>query len=315
MTSAAPAEAAPSMQRERIVNFLHKIIPAVLTSLTFSLSLPACAAPPAVDTQLDIIAHSKEVWNRDISLTEQMWHLGKEKTAWSDDMSRISYAVTDLDANGRLELLIRGLYFDVSAFLEAKAAGLGEPALQAMTAMTSIPRGIDSYVYEISADGTQLEPVRTDIPPADYTITPDLSYLWGHNVPMVMIDGNRVYHIDTWIRTGRRDGREESMHQYQQVFLKDGILHVSAVAAKYSYADSSSANQPGFVDASAVFYVPYIMHADPYGSEFQAFLADFLPSRGNPTKAAIQWKPYAELDRNPRQALADSWQGFSYGDR
>ena len=244
-----------------------------------------------------------------------MWHLGKEKTAWSDDMSRISYAVTDLDANGRLELLIRGLYFDVSAFLEAKAAGLGEPALQAMTVMTSIPRSIDSYVYEISADGTRLEPVRTDIPPADYTITPDLSYLWGHNVPMVMIGGNRVYHIDTWIRTGRRNGREESMHQYQQVFLKDGILHVSAVAAKYSYADSSSANQPGFVDASAVFYVPYIMHADPYGSEFQTFLADFLPSRGNPTKAAIQWKPYAELDRNPRQALADSWQGFSYGDR
>lgn len=105
------------------------------------------------------------------------------------------------------------------------------------------------------------------------------------------------------------------MHQYQQVFLKDGILHVSAVAAKYSYADSSSANQPGFVDASAVFYVPYIMNADPYGSEFQAFLADFLPSRSNPTKAAIQWKPYAELDRNPRQALADAWQGFSYGDR
>ena len=144
------------MQRERIVNFLHKIIPAVLTSLTLSLSLPACAAPPAVDTQLDIIAHSKEVWSRDISLTEQMWHLGKEKTDWSDDMSGISYAVTDLDANGRLELLIRGLYFDVSAFLEAKAAGLGEPALQAMTAMTSIPRSIDSYVYEISADGTSL---------------------------------------------------------------------------------------------------------------------------------------------------------------
>ena len=167
------------MQRERIVNFLHKIIPAVLTSLTLSLSLPACAAPPAVDTQLDIIAHSKEVWSRDISLTEQMWHLGKQKTAWSDDMSRISYAVTDLDANGRLELLIRGLYFDVSAFLEAKAAGLGEPALQAMTAMTSIPRSIDSYVYEISADGLyerifrrQTTPSRPTFPTCGGTMSP-----------------------------------------------------------------------------------------------------------------------------------------------
>ena len=280
---------------------LKKTILAALAalSLTASAAPAPAAAAPSPEAQLQMIAEAEPLWKDEFVAR---WDEGQTPHPYLMRFNRrLTYiAVTDLDHNGRLELLVRHAMtlMDISG---PHAAGV-----------VDIPIDISLSAYEISADG-RLERLRSE----NGYDWPDLMNLQ----PLSEIDehGTRWHHVRT-VTVSRSDyftGNAPSYSytaSYQRVALYHGTLRCQLLAVeKGSYRDVDSPSTCRKIHVSASVFDGDPAHTNMSGREFQqtdlyqTFDEALLPA------SSIRWVSGDELNRNPCEALAASWAGFVYG--
>ena len=258
----------------------------------------ACAfADPEV--QLDTIANAEPLWKDEFVAR---WDAGQTPHPYLMRFNRrlTHIAVTDLDANGRLELLVRHAMtlMDISG---PHAAGV-----------VDIPIDISLSAYEISADG-RLERLRAE----NGYDWPDLMNLQ----PLSEIDehGTRWHHVRT-VTVSRgscftdNDPSYTYTASYQRVALDHGTLRCQLLAVeKGSYRDVDSPSTCRKIHVSASVFDGDPAHTNMSGRQFQqTYLYQTFDEALLPP-SSIRWVSGDELNRNPREALAASWAGFVYG--
>lgn len=280
---------------------LKKTILAALAALSLTASAAPApgAAAPSPEAQLQMIAEAEPLWKDEFVAR---WDEGQTPQPYLMRFNRrlTHIAVTDLDHNGRLELLFRHAMtlMDISG---PHAAGV-----------VDIPIDISLSAYEISADG-RLERLRAE----NGYDWPDLMNLQ----PLSEIDehGTRWHHVRT-VTVSRSDyftGNDPSYTytaSYQCVALDHGTLRCQLLAVeKGSYRDVDSPSTCRKSNVSASVFDGDPAHTNMSGRDFQqtnlyqAFDEALLPPN------SIRWVSGDELNRDPREALAASWQGFAYG--
>ena len=280
---------------------LKKTILAALAAL--SLTASAAPAPGAAalspEVQLQMIAEAEPLWKDEFVAR---WDEGQTPHPYLMRFNRrlTHIAVTDLDHNGRLELLFRHAMtlMDISG---PHAAGV-----------VDIPIDISLSAYEISADG-RLERLRAE----NGYDWPDLMNLQ----PLSEIDehGTRWHHVRT-VTVSRgscftdNDPSYSYTASYQCVALDHGTLRCQLLALeKGSYRDVDNPSTCRKIHVSASVFDGDPAHTNMSGRDFQQtdLYQAFDEARLPPN--SIRWVSGDELNRDPREALAAPWQGFAYG--
>ncbi len=214
------------------------------------------------------------------------------------------FAITDLDGNGRLELLFLQVTRD-GVPEAAESAGIKERS--AWEAIASVPVDRTLYGYEVSEDGQQLVPIA--ILYTDDEITPNLQYLDGTYRDAAR--GITYYAVSTLLRIGDAGFRVA----LQSVSLQNGSLQVQTFASKYgNYAIYQEQGTPEAVFDHAV---------DRNGraltqSDVDAVLkAQYSASGSGKLPALIGWRSLQmlrEAKMRPdgmKNLMLASWRGFS----
>ena len=86
--------------------------------------------------------------------------------------------------------------------MQKKPAGF----IKGMEHVSAVPIGVHAFIYEVTEDGTHLEPVKIDILNGDVTAdAPDLRKLqYVHEISAAM-GGARLYHIHTLVRENAKE--------------------------------------------------------------------------------------------------------------
>lgn len=281
------------------------LIGAALAALALTVS--ASAAPAAIDTeaQLDVMAASGVI-QEEINTLYHTWD-GILKSGMGKRSHYTFYAaVTDLNHNGRLELLISRhflnrdpLYYAGDDFSEEQKKGLHYLC-------DNYPSEVYGAAYEISADRTRLEPYAINNANTQF---PDLTRL---HIRGEKKDGVYVYSVDT-----QRMPRNES---WTSVTDRYGIVYDAQIIwAEVDLGVGTSAHAEGtagiYGEQVEPFYTSMNLlylnkDVDPYGSEAENFLHDHLDSGRR-----VNFVDWQALDTNTRTALATSWYGWAYEER
>ena len=278
---------------------------AALTALTVTASaaaapyaLPSTAAhikrPADANAQLNILANAEPLWKDEFVAR---WDAGQmpQPHLLNYDRSQTRFAVTDLDGNGRLELIFR------------HAAML--PAAEGITPypLRHIPTMVDMAVYEIGTDGRLARLPETE---NNYG-APDLAELYA--LHQINADNTRPYNIRTRTITEDEHGHYHYTVAYQQVAIVDGIVTCKLLAEENGYYNVYDIDRIEEVPVYASIYDGNPSHIEmPYAAFLQTgFCQDF--DRIYTPPSAVHWMTGDELNRDPREALAASWQGFVYG--
>ena len=282
-------------------NRLRKTIAAAtLAALALIMPAPApAAAAPSPEAQLQMIAEAEPLWKDEFVAR---WDEGQTPHPYLMRFNRrlTHIAVTDLDHNGRLELLFRHAMtlMDISG---PHAAGV-----------VDIPMDVSLSAYEISTDG-RLERLRAE----NSYDWPDLMNLG----PLSEIDehGTRWHHVRTvTVSRGSCFTDNDPLYtytaSYQRVALDHGTLRCQLLAVeKGSYRDVDSPSTCRKIHVSASVFDGDPAHTNMSGRDFQqtdlyqTFDEALLPP------SSIHWVSGDELNRDPHEALAASWAGFVYG--
>ena len=255
--------------------------------------------PADANAQLKIIAEAEPLWKDEFVAR---WDAGQTPQPHLMRFNRrlTHIAVTDLDANGRLELLVRHAMtlMDISG---PHAAGV-----------VDIPIDISLSAYEISADG-RLERLHAE----NGYDWPDLMNLQ----PLSEIDehGTRWHHVRT-VTVSRgscftdNDPSYTYTASYQRVALDHGTLRCQLLAVeKGSYRDVDSPSTCRKINVSASVFDGDPAHTNMSGRQFQqTYLYQTFDEALLPP-SSIRWVSGDELNRDPHEALAASWAGFVYG--
>lgn len=284
-------------------NRLRKTIAAAtLAALALVMPAPApaaAAAAPSTEAQLQMIAEAEPLWKDEFVAR---WDKGERPHPYLMRFNRslTHIAVTDLDHNGRLELLFRHAMtlMDISG---PHAAGV-----------VDIPIEVSLSAYEISADG-RLERLRAE----NGYDWPDLMNLQ----PLSEIDehGTRWHHVRTvTVSRGSCFTDNEPSYtytaSYQRVALDHGTLRCQLLALeKGSYRDVDSPAACRKVHVSAGVFDGDPAHTNMNERQFQqTYLYQTFDEALLP-ESSIHWVSGDELNRDPREALSASWRGFAYG--
>ncbi|MBP5200501.1 MAG: hypothetical protein J6Z82_07615 [Schwartzia sp.] len=212
------------------------------------------------------------------------------------------FAVTDLDRNGRIEIL----------FLQEMRNGVPEDAeprneneRSAWECIAAIPVSRKLYAYEISANGKRLDPVAVVF--TDEEIDPNLKFLNG-----AYRDTNRnitYYDVSTLTRVGNAGYRVAA----QSVSLQNGGLQIQTIATEFgNYGIYSEQGTPEAVFDHAV---------DRYGNSlsqgaFASAASDYAAGCEERFRARIGWRPVQALRESKilpngmKPLLLNSWQNF-----
>lgn len=281
---------------------LKKAFGAALAAL--SLTASAAAAPTAIDTeaQLDVIAASGVI-QEEINTLYHTWD-SILKSGMAERSHYTFYAaVTDLDRDGRLELLISRhflnkdpLYYAGDSISEEQQKGL-------QYLCENYPSQIYGAAYEISKDGTTLEPYAINNANTQF---PDLTrlHIRGKNT-----DGHYIYMVDTQ-RMPRDESWTSATDRYgivcdAQILWADVDLGVGTNAHAEGTASVHGEQVEPFYTSMKLLYLN--KDVDPYGSEAEAFLRNRLDSGRR-----VSFVSWQALDADARAALASSWHGWSY---
>ena len=281
---------------------LKKTIAAALALLTLtaaSVSAKSSTArhitsPAAAKKQLKIIAKAEPLWKDEFVAR---WDTGQtpQPHLLNYDHRQTRFAVTDLDGNGRLELLFRH-----AAMLPVAEGITPEP-------LRNIPTAIAMAVYEIGTDGRLARLPETE----NGYGAPDLTGLYA--LHQVNADNARRYNIHT--RTIREDehGHYSYTVAYQQIAIVNGIVTCRLLAEENGYYNVYDINRIEEVPLYASIYDGDPAHIEMRYEDFLQtdFYQDF--DRIYTPRSAVLWLDGDELNRNPREALRASWQGFAYG--
>ena len=282
---------------------LKKAFGAALAAL--SLTASAAAAPAAIDTeaQLDVMAASGVI-QQEINDQYHTWD-SILKSGMAERSHYTFYAaVTDLDRDGRLELLISRhflnkdpLYYAGDSISEEQQKGL-------QYLCENYPSQIYGAAYEISKDGTTLDPYAINNANTQF---PDLTrlHIRGKNT-----DGHYIYMVDTQ-RMPRDESWTSATDRYgivydAQILWADVDLGVGTNAHAEGTARVHGEQVEPFYTSMKLLYLN--QDVDPYGEEAEKFRRERL-DRGGRGVNFVSWE---ELDKDTRAALASSWHGWSY---
>ncbi len=284
---------------------LKKAFGAALAAL--SLTASAAAAPAAIDTeaQLDVMAASGVI-QQEINDQYHTWD-SILKSGMAERSHYTFYAaVTDLDHDGRLELLISRhflnkdpLYYAGDSISEEQQKGL-------QYLCDNYPSQVYGTAYEISKDGTTLEPYAINHANTQF---PDLTrlHIRGKNT-----DGHYIYMVDTQ-RMPRDESWTSATDRYgivydAQILWADVDLGVGTNAhAEGTASVHGEQVEPFYASMNLLYLNKYV---DPYGIEAEEFQRERL-DRGGRRVNFVDWQA---LDKDARTALASSWYGWSYED-
>ena len=284
---------------------LKKAFGAALAAL--SLTASAAAAPAAIDTeaQLDVMAASGVI-QQEINDQYHTWD-SILKSGMAERSHYTFYAaVTDLDRDGRLELLISRhflnkdpLYYAGDSISEEQQKGL-------QYLCENYPSQIYGAAYEISKDGTTLEPYAINNANTQF---PDLTRLYINGRKT---DGHYIYYVDT-----QRMPRNKS---WTSATDRCGIVYDAQILwADVDLGVGTNAHAEGTVSVHGEQVEPFYTSmkllylnkdVDPYGEDAEKFRRERL-DRGGRRVNFVSWE---ELDKDTRAALASSWYGWSYED-
>ena len=271
----------------------------------FTLTSAACAAPAAIDTeaQLDVMAASGVI-QEEINTLYHTWD-GILKSGMKDRGHYTFYAaVTDLDHNGRLELLISRhflnrdpLYYAGDDISEEQKKGL-------KYLCNNYPSEVYGAAYEISADGSTLEPYAIN---SANTQFPDLTRLYINGRKT---DGHYIYYVDTQ-RMPRNKSWTSATDRYgivydAQILWADVDLGVGTNAHAEGTASVHGEQVEPFYTSMKLLYLN--KDVAPYGEEAEKFRRE-RQERGGRRVNFVDWQA---LDKDARTALASSWYGWSY---
>ena len=276
---------------------------AALTALSVCTSA-AFAAPmvPDAAAQLDVIARSHAL-KAEIDTV-------RIRNCSNMSVYKFCAAVTDLDGDGRLELLISRRTLSYEPLLRA-GNEISEEQKEGLTELAEMfPRYIHGAAYEINADGTRLVPL--DI--VDSRTSAELPYEGGGFPDLMSIhvrpktaDGNPVYLASAARMTGE-NSVEEGQERYgivgegYTIRLEGGALIIT---------------QTSLTKGTAGVYGAYV---EPYYTWSKDLLTGrtYDPSSippesrrtdDGPTLDPLSWE---YLERNPYEALTSSWYSWTH---
>ena len=280
----------------------------IITALAaFSLTASASAAPAAIDTeaQLDVMAASGVI-QEEINTLYHTWD-GILKSGMAKRSHYTFYAiVTDLNHNGRLELLISRHFLNRDPLYYA-GDGISEEQKKGLKYLCdNYPSQVYGAAYEISKDGTTLEPYAINHANTQF---PDLTRL---HIRGKKTDGHYIYMIDTQ-RMPRDESWTSATDRYgivydAQILWADVDLGVGTNAHAEGAASVHGEQVDPFYTSMKLLYLN--KDVDPYGEEAAAFERERLDRSGR----RVNFVSWEELDKDTRAALAASWQGWSYED-
>ena len=280
---------------------LKKTIVAVLSLLMLTAASASATSstaqhitsPAAAKKQLNAIAKAEKLWRSEFIMCGDDDNTPQPHLR-SFDPTRTYFAVTDLDGNGRLELLFRH------------------------AAMTSVEEGITPYpfrtiptafamaVYEIGTDGRLARLPETE----NGYGAPDLT---GLALNVIDSDNTRWYNMSTSTITRDEHNHYSYTVAYQRFAISNGVVRCELRAEENGYYNVYDIDRVEAVPSSAYIYDGDpahlgMRHEDFVQSPFyQYFTHIYTPP------SAVYWMGADELSRNPREALAASWAGFVYG--
>ena len=273
----------------------------------FTLTSSAAAAPAAIDTeaQLDVMAASGVI-QEEINSLYHTWD-GILKSGMAKRSHYTFYAaVTDLDHDGRLELLISRHFLNRDPLYYA-GDGISEEQKKGLQYLCdNYPSEVYGAAYEISKDGTRLEPYAINNANTQF---PDLTRLYIRGKKK---DGIYVYDVDTQ-RMPRDESWTSATDRYgivcdAQIIWAEVDLGVGTSAHTEGTAGIYGEQVEPFYTSMQLLYLN--KDIDPYGSEAEKFLRNRLDSGRR-----VNFVDWQALDANARTALASSWYGWSYGDQ
>ena len=250
--------------------------------------------PADANAQLKILANAEPLWKDEFVAR---WDAGQipQPHLLNFDPAQTRFAVTDLDGNGRMELLFR------HAAMLPVAEGITPYPLR------YIPTAAEMAVYEIGTDGRLARLPETE----NGYGAPDLTGLYA--LHQVNADNARPYNIHT--RTIREDehGHYSYTVAYQQIAIVNGIVTCRLLAEENGYYNVYDIDRIEEVPLYASIYDGDLAHIEMRYEDFLQtdFYQDF--DRIYTPRSAVLWLDGDELNRDPREALRASWQGFAYG--
>ena len=280
---------------------LKKTIVAVLSLLMLTAASASATSstaqhitsPAAAKKQLNAIAKAEKLWRSQFILCGDDDNTLQPHLR-SFDPTRTYFAVTDLDGNGRLELLFR------HAAMPSVEEGITPYPFR------TIPTAFAMAVYEIGTDGRLARLPETE----NGYGAPDLT---GLALNMIDSDNTRWYNMSTSTITKDEHNHYSYTVAYQRVSIANGVVRCELCAEENGYYNVYDIDRVEAVPSSAYIYDGDpahlgMRHEDFVQSPFyQYFTHIYTPC------CAVYWMGANELSRNPREALAASWAGFVYG--
>ena len=250
--------------------------------------------PTDANAQLKILAKAEPLWKDEFVAR---WDAGQipQPHLLNFDPAQTRFAVTDLDGNGRMELLFRH-----AAMLPVAEGITPEP-------LRNIPTAIAMTVYEIGTDGRLARLPETE----NGYGAPDLTGLYA--LHQVNADNARPYNIYTRTITEDEHGHYHGTVAYQQIAIVDGVVTCKLLAEENSYYNVYDIDRIEEVPLYVSIYDgdPSHIEMNPADFALTEFYQDF--DRIYTPPSAVHWMSGDELNRDPREALRASWQGFAYG--
>ncbi len=280
---------------------LKKTIVAVLSLLMLTAASASATSstaqhitsPAAAKKQLNAIAKAEKLWRSQFILCGDDDNTLQPHLR-SFDPTRTYFAVTDLDGNGRLELLFRH-----AAMTSVEEGIIPYP-------FRTIPTAFSMAVYEIGTDGRLARLPETE----NGYGAPDLT---GLALNVIDSDNTRWYNMSTSTITKDEHNHYSYTVAYQRFAIANGVVRCELCAEENGYYNVYDIDRVEAVPSSAYIYDGDpahlgMRHEDFVQSPFyQYFTHIYTPP------SAVSWMGADELNRDPREALAASWAGFVYG--
>ena len=287
---------------------LKKTIGTAAAALTLT-AAPVCAEPfapaPDAEAQLDVMAASGVI-EEEINDLHRTWNGILSSGMQERSMAYFYATVTDLDRNGRLELLITWHFLNRDPLYFA-GDDIGEEKKKQLTDLCdNFPSRVYSRAYEISKDRTKLEPLLELQHEKEHA--PDFTRL---HIRGKMTDGHCIYYAERQLMP-RVEGMTSAAqhyaveHEAQIIWLDAGLMGVGTTALTKGTVDIGGAEIAPHYTSMKI--IPTHQDLNPYGSEAEAFERE-RQERGGRRVNFVSWE---ELRQNTRTALASSWYGWSY---
>ena len=268
---------------------LKKSLIAALAACTLTAS---AAAAPSPETQLDTIAGAQEVWKYEFAALCAPDELPFHLRAFAPAETHV--AVTDLDGNGRLELLFRH-----AAVTEGSAGTIPYSLRQ-------LPTAVDMTVYEVGTDGRL---ARLPAPEDGYG-APDLMGLDARHPTLE--DGVLWYPVRSHQIYRDDHGHFYYTISYQRIAVTDGRVKLDVRADESGYYNVYGLDKVEKVETSANIYDGDPAHEEMTPADFRqtAFYQDF--ARMYSMQSAVYWMTGDTFLSDPHEALTASWYTFVY---